>query len=184
MKLTSIILVAISLSMDAFAISICKGLSMKENNYKKAFVIALYFGLFQALMPIIGYLFGFSVNSILNKINSVLAFIILVSIGISLLVDSNEKSELDDSVNFKTMIVLAVVTSIDALAIGVTFAFLNVNIIASSILIGIITFVITILGVLIGNKVGSKYASRAQLLGGLILILTGIKILLNYLDII
>ena len=181
MKLTSIILVAISLSMDAFAISICKGLSMKENNYKKAFVIALYFGLFQALMPIIGYLFGFSVNSILNKINSFLAFIILVSIGISMLVDSNEKSELDDSVNFKTMIVLAVVTSIDALAIGVTFAFLNVNIIVSSILIGIITFVITILGVLIGNKVGSKYASRAQLLGGLILILTGIKILLNYL---
>lgn len=184
MKLSSIILVAISLSMDAFAISICKGLGMKNKSYKKAFVIAIYFGLFQALMPIIGYLFGFSVNSIFNKINSIISFMILVSIGISMLIDSNEKKDLDDSINFKSMIVLAIVTSIDALAIGITFAFLNVNVIISSILIGAITFAITFLGVLIGNTFGSKYASRAQILGGVILILTGIKILLNYLDII
>lgn len=184
MKLYSIILVAISLSMDAFAISICKGLSMKNKNYKNSLIIAFYFGIFQSLMPIIGYLFGFSINGIFNKINSLLAFIILVSIGISMIFDSNKKNKLDDSVNFKTMIVLAIVTSIDALAIGVTFAFLKVNIFISSILIGIITFIITFFGVIIGNKFGIKYASSAQLIGGIILILTGFKILFNYINII
>ena len=182
MKLYEVIIIAISVAMDTFAVSVCKGLSMKRIDYKNAIIISLYFCLFQALMPLIGYIFGFSFENV-SKIDHFVALILLSGIGINMILESREKEELDSKVDFKTMIVLAIATSIDALAVGVTFAFLNVNIIVSSILIGLITFVISFIGVLIGNKFGSKYGNIAELIGGILLILMGVRILFTHLGI-
>lgn len=168
--------------MDAFAVSISKGLSIKKS-YKKSIVIGLYFGFFQALMPLIGYFLGFSFDSIVTRIDHYIAFTLLTIIGLSMILESNEDYG-DDKIDFKTMILLSVATSIDALAIGVTFAFLNVNIISSILTIGIITFFISSFGVLIGNKFGSLFKNKAQIFGGCILIVTGLKILLEHLQVI
>lgn len=183
MKLYEVIIIAISLAMDTFAVSICKGLSMKKVNYKSAIVISLYFGLFQAIMPLLGYIFGFSFDNI-SKIDHFVAFVLLIGIGISMILESKENKEYDSKIDFSTMIVLAIATSIDALAVGVSFAFLNVNIIISSVLIGIITFLISLIGVLIGNKFGNKYGNIAELIGGILLIFMGIRILFIHLGII
>ena len=147
--------------MDAFAVAISKGLSMKKN-YKKALIIGIYFGIFQALMPTIGYLIGFSFEDIVTKIDHYIAFTLLTIIGLSMALEKNEE-DMDDKIEFKTMILLSIATSIDALAIGVTFAFLNVNIIYSVIIIGTITFIISTIGVLIGNTFGIKLKNKAQL---------------------
>lgn len=168
--------------MDAFAVAISKGLSIKKN-YKKALIIGIYFGIFQALMPIIGYLIGFSFEDVVTKIDHYIAFTLLTIIGLSMALEKNEE-DMDDKIEFKTMILLSIATSIDALAIGVTFAFLNVNIIYSVIIIGTITFIISTIGVLIGNTFGIKLKNKAQLFGALVLIFTGIKILLEHLNII
>ncbi len=183
MKLYEVIIIAISLAMDTFTVSICKGITMKKLSYKDAIIISLYFGLFQSLMPLIGYIFGFSFDNI-SKIDHFVAFVLLFGIGISMILESTDSEELDNKVDFKTMIPLAIATSIDALAVGITFAFLKVNIIISSILIGIITFSISFIGVLIGNRFGSKYGSIAELIGGILLILMGIRILFSHLGII
>ena len=161
MKIIEIVLIAIGLSMDAFAVAISKGLSMKKN-YKKALIIGIYFGIFQALMPTIGYLIGFSFEDIVTKIDHYIAFTLLTIIGLSMALEKNEE-DMDDKIEFKTMILLSIATSIDALAIGVTFAFLNVNIIYSVIIIGTITFIISTIGVLIGNTFGIKLKNKAQL---------------------
>lgn len=183
MSYLEIILISIGLAMDAFAVAISKGLSMKKN-YKNFLTIGFYFGLFQALMPIIGYLLGFSFENIVNRINHYIAFTLLTIIGLSMILENNIEEKMNDMINFKTMILLSIATSIDALAIGVTFAFLNVNIIYSSLTIGVITFIISSIGVLIGNKIGDKLKNKAQIFGGIILILTGIKILLEHLNVI
>ncbi|MBQ2836398.1 MAG: manganese efflux pump [Clostridia bacterium] len=186
MELLEIILIAIGLAMDAFAVSICKGLSMKKMSWKKALIVGLYFGIFQGVMPVIGYLLGTSFESLVTKIDHWIAFGLLVFIGANMLKEAfgNDSENYNDNVDFKSMVVLAIATSIDALAIGITFAFLQVNITLAPLLIGIITFIICIIGVKIGNKFGDKYERKAETVGGLILILMGIKILLEHLGII
>ena len=186
MGIVELILIGVGLAMDAFAVSICKGLSMKKKiNYKKALIVALYFGLFQGGMPLIGYALGVSFEEIVLSIDHWIAFILLSVIGIGMIKESlgDEEESLNDKVDFKTMVILAIATSIDALAIGVTFAFLNVNIIFASLLICVITFVISYFGVVFGNKFGDKFGSKAELVGGIILILMGLKILLEHLEI-
>lgn len=186
MGVLEIILIAIGLAMDAFAVSICKGLSMKKMSWKKAVIIGGYFGIFQGIMPLIGYLLGTSFESLVTKIDHWIAFGLLVFIGINMLKEAfaNETENCNDNVDFKTMIILALATSIDALAVGITFAFLKTNIIVASLIIAVITFIISVIGVKIGNKFGDKYERKAETVGGLILILMGIKILLEHLSII
>ena len=185
MELFEIVFIGVGLAMDAFAVSVCKGLSMKKINWKNTIIIALYFGIFQALMPVIGYFLGNTFSDIVKKIDHWLAFILLATIGINMIKEStdDELEKRNDRVDFKTMIVLAIATSIDALAIGITFAFFKVNLLLSIAIIGIITFALSIVGVLIGNKFGDKLQNKAELTGGIILIIIGLKILLEHLGI-
>lgn len=186
MSIFELFILAIGLSMDAFAVSICKGLSMKKMNWKKAIIIGLYFGGFQALMPTIGYFLSKGFESFVTSIDHWVAFILLSIIGGNMIKEafSEESSEnCNDNVGFKTMIVLAIATSIDALAVGITLAFLNVNLILAITLIGIITFVLSIIGTKVGNVFGDRYENKAELFGGAILIFLGIKILLEHLNI-
>lgn len=181
-----ILLLGVGLSMDAFAVSICKGLSMKKMSWKKAIIIALYFGVFQAIMPIIGYFLGNTFENFVTSFDHWIAFILLALIGGNMIKESfdNEDDKKNDKVDFKTMIILAVATSIDALAVGITFAFFNVNLLLASFIIGIVTFTISCFGVKIGNRFGDKYQNKAELMGGVILVLLGTKILLEHLNII
>ncbi len=186
MKFLEIFLIGIGLAMDAFAVSICKGLSMKKINYKKTIIIALYFGIFQAIMPVIGYFLGTTFESLVTQIDHWIAFILLGIIGINMIKEafSKESENCNDKVDFKTMILLAIATSIDALAVGITFAFLKTEILSAVTMIGIITFILSLIGVKIGNKFGDKHEKNAEILGGIILILMGIKILIEHLGII
>ncbi len=186
MGIFEIVLLGIGLAMDAFAVSICKGLSMKRMNWKNAIIIALYFGAFQAAMPIIGYILGTTFESFVTTIDHWIAFILLSFIGGNMIKESFDKEDnkKNDRVDFKTMIVLALATSIDALAVGITFAFFDVNLILAISIIGVITFIVSLLGVKVGNRFGDKYQNKAELMGGIILVLLGIKILLEHLDII
>ena len=186
MEIYEILLIGIGLAMDAFAVSICKGLSMEKMNWKNVVIIALYFGVFQALMPLIGYFLGMTFESIVTTFDHWVAFALLTLIGGGMIKESfdDEDDKKNDKVDFKTMVVLAIATSIDALAIGITFAFFDVNIVLAVSIIGIITFIISVLGVKIGNRFGDKYQNKAQLMGGIILVLLGFKILLEHLGII
>lgn len=183
MGLTEIIILSIGLSMDAFSVAMCKGLSMQKMSRKKAIIIALYFGIFQAIMPLIGYGLGIKFQQSIVNIDHWIAFILLTIIGINMIKEiwNEAENENNDNIDFKNMIILAIATSIDALAIGITFAFLKCNIVFSVTCIGIITFILSLIGVKIGNMFGAKYEKKAQLVGGLILILLGIKILLEHL---
>lgn len=185
MGILEIVLVAIGLAMDAFAVSICKGLSMKKMNWKKAIIVGGYFGIFQGVMPAIGYFLGSTFENLVTKIDHWIAFGLLFFIGINMIKEAfaNDTENCNDSVDFKTMTILAIATSIDALAVGITFAFLKTNIIVASLIIAVITFIISIIGVKIGNKFGHKYERKAETVGGVILILMGIKILLEHLRI-
>lgn len=185
MNILEIILIGVGLAMDAFAVSICKGLSMKKLEWKKAFIIALYFGVFQAIMPVIGYFLGTSFQSLVTNIDHWIAFILLTIIGGNMIKESfdDENEKRNDKIDFKTMIILAIATSIDALAVGITFAFFQTNIILAVAIIGAITFFISIFGVKIGNKFGDKFQNKAEMFGGIILILIGLKILLEHLGI-
>lgn len=181
MGVSEILFLSVGLGMDAFAVAICKGLSMIKMKWKNAIVIALHFGIFQALMPVIGYFLGSKLSNAITKVDNYIAFFLIAAIGINMLVEAfkKEKEEVDDSIDFKTMIILAIATSIDALAVGVTFAFLKISIIEPIISIGIITFILSLLGVKIGNIFGEKYKKHSQIAGGVILILIAIKILLE-----
>ncbi len=185
MGVVELIILSIGLAMDAFAVAICKGLSMKKMQWKNAIIIGLYFGIFQALMPVIGYLLGINFQNKIANIDHWIAFILLGIIGINMIKESisKENNISTDSIKFKDMIILAIATSIDALAVGITFAFLKVNIIIAIILIGCITFIISVVGVKVGNIFGNKYEKKAEFAGGLILIFLGIKILLEHLQI-
>lgn len=188
MSTIEIVLVGVSLAMDAFAVSTCKGLSMPKINYKHALIIALFFGVFQAVMPLIGWLLGSTFEKYITTFDHWIAFALLLMLGIKALVDAikdkdddkNEEYKLD----FKELTVLAIATSIDALAVGVTFAFLQVSLALSVSLIGVITFVLCLIGVMIGNKFGSKWKKPASIAGGVVLILMGVKILLEHLGVI
>ena len=186
MGVLELLLLSVGLAMDAFAVSVCKGISMKKMNWKKAIIIGLYFGGFQALMPTIGYFLGAAFQSLITSIDHWIAFILLGIIGGGMIKESfgDEEENRNDDVSFKTMIVLAIATSIDALAIGITFAFLNVNLVLAISLIGIITFILSVFGTKIGNRFGDKYEKKAEFLGGVILVLLGIKILLEHLGVI
>ena len=183
MSYIEVFLIGIGLAMDAFAVSICKGLSMRKIMIKNAIIIALYFGFFQGFMPVIGYALGSAFSTIVESIDHWIAFILLGFIGANMIKESfdDEEEKRNDKVDFKTMIVLSIATSIDALATGVTFAFFEVNILVACILIGVITFLISLIGVKIGNKFGDRYQNKAEFLGGTILILMGLKILLEHL---
>ncbi len=183
MSLLTLFITAVGLSMDAFAVSVCKGLSMKKLSWKKAVIIGLWFGGFQALMPTLGYLLGTRFKGYVNAIDHWIAFVLLALIGVSMVREarSPEKDETNDSTDLKTMFLLAVATSIDALAVGVTYAFLQVRILPAVSFIGIITLILSIVGVKIGNMFGLKYKAKAEIFGGIILILMGLKILLEHL---
>lgn len=168
--------------MDAFAVSICKGLSMKKININKIVIIALYFGIFQAIMPLIGYFLGKGFENFVTQIDHWIAFVLLLFIGANMIKDSfNDNEDENDDTGFKTMIILAIATSIDALAIGITFAFLGTNIVLATSIIGILTFVLSAIGVIIGNRFGNRYEKVAKIIGGTILIIMGAKILFEHL---
>lgn len=183
MGLIELFLIAVGLSMDAFAVSVCKGLAMPKCTFKKAAIVGLWFGGFQALMPAIGYILGAQFQETIASIDHWIAFVLLALIGGNMIHEAldNDEEEADASLDVKTMFLLAVATSIDALAIGITFAFLKVNIIPAVCFIGIVTFIISFAGVKIGNVFGSRYKNKAEIVGGVILILLGLKILLEHL---
>ena len=185
MSFAELFLIAVGLSMDAFAVSVCKGLSVKKLSPKHALLAGVYFGGFQFLMPVIGYLLGFRFEHFITNIDHWIAFVLLAFIGGNMIKESFGKSEeLNDDFGFKTMLLMAVATSIDALAVGITFAFLNVSIIPAASLIGVTTFIISAIGIYISNVFGAKYKSKAELAGGIILVLIGVKILLEHLGIV
>ena len=182
MSIIELILLSIGLAMDAFAVSICKGLSVKKLKPSHGIIAGAYFGGFQALMPLLGWLLGRQFEELIKSVDHWIAFGLLVLIGANMIRESfGEEESQDASFAFKAMLPLAIATSIDALAVGVTFAFLDVNVILAISLIGAITFVISAAGVKIGNVFGSKYQSKAEFAGGAILIILGIKILVEHL---
>lgn len=184
MSLIGIVSLGLSLSMDAFAVSICKGMSTKETKIKNGIIIGLYFGFFQALMPTIGYFLGKVFYTKISSIDHWIIFGLLLIIGTGMIRESFDKETKENSnLDFITLLLLAIATSIDAFAAGITLALLKVNVLLSVTIIGIITFILSIFGYLEGNKLGEKYGSRAELIGGLILILLGTKILLEHLGI-
>lgn len=182
MTLWELIVIAIGLSMDAFAVSIGKGLSMDKLNRRNQIKIGFYFGGFQALMPVIGYYVGIYFRSFVESVDHWIAFALLVLIGVQMLREAKEEEEIDGSVGVKQMLILSIATSIDALAVGVSFAFLpGVNIWQAATSIGIITFFLSAIAVKIGNVFGRKYQAKASAFGGIILIGMGIKILIEHL---
>lgn len=179
-------LIAVGLSMDAFAVSVCKGLAMRRCTPGRAGIVGLYFGGFQALMPLLGYFLGVQFRSVITSVDHWIAFILLAVIGGNMIREAcgdEECETADASLDVRNMLALAVATSIDALAVGVTFAFLQVNIVPAVCFIGVITFTLSAAGVKIGNIFGTRFKSKAELLGGVILILIGAKILLEHLGI-
>ena len=184
MSIIEIALIGVGLAMDAFAVSICKGLAMRRMNYKKAIIIAAFFGVFQALMPALGYVLGTTFDNKIAAIDHWIAFILLALIGANMIkeaLSSDDDECQDDSLRLGDLIMLSIATSIDALAVGITFAFFNVSLLLSVSMIGIITFIICVIGVKVGNVFGEKYKSKAELAGGLILIVMGAKILIDHL---
>ena len=195
MGIIELLFLAVGLSMDAFAVAVCKGLAMPKINFKKAAICGLWFGGFQALMPFIGYILGVQFAGYVESITPWIAFVLLVLIGGNMLKEalSNDEEEADANVDVKTMFLLAVATSIDALAVGVTFACVPVSVLPRMgsfintfigvIIIGMTTFALSCVGVKIGNVFGTKYKNKAEMVGGIILICIGIKILLEHLGI-
>lgn len=189
MGIVELLLIAVGLSMDAFAVSICKGLGMKKVNLKVAFVLALFFGGFQALMPLIGWALGSQFLWLISPIDHWIAFVLLAVIGGKMLWEAlhDEEGEDDgkpaDKIDLGEFFILAVATSIDALAVGISFAALAVDIVPSILIIGVVTFCFTIAGVFVGNFFGSRYEKPASIVGGVVLFLIGLKILLEHLGI-
>ena len=193
MSLLELFILAVGLSMDAFAVSICKGLSFRKMSVKNAVTVGLYFGGFQAGMPLLGYLLGMQFQEAIVNIDHWIALILLSIIGLNMIREALNKEEetpprpaeweenCDDSPDVKNMLLLAIATSIDALAIGVTFAFLRVQIVPAVTFIGLTTFILSAIGVKVGNVFGTRYKAKAELFGGAILILMGLKILVEHL---
>ena len=188
MTFLELLLIAIGLSMDAFSVSICKGLTTKRFSWRMALVCGLWFGFFQALMPIIGYFLGAQFQEMIEAYDHWIAFGLLFLIGANMIREAiwgkKEEGESNGALDFKTMFLLAIATSIDALAVGVSFACIQVELWSSVLIIGITTFLFSVLGVKIGNVFGSRYEKSASIVGGIILILIGLKILLEHLGVI
>lgn len=186
MSLLELFLIALGLSMDAFAVAICKGLALKTASLKKCLLIAVWFGSFQAFMPFLGYLLGLRFQTAIITVDHWIAFLLLGLIGANMIreaLKNNENENTDDDLRPKTMFILAVATAIDALAIGVTFAFLQVSIVSAAAIIGFTTFSLSLIGVKIGHIFGVRYKAKAEFIGGVILILLGTKILMEHLNI-
>ena len=190
MGILELFCIAVGLSMDAFAVSVCKGLCMRKCTWKKGMIVGLYFGFFQGIMPLIGYILGVQFKDMITSIDHWIAFVLLGLIGGNMIreaLSDDEEEEVcsvdGNELAVKEMLGLAVATSIDALAVGVTFAFLHVDIVPAVLFIGGTTFLISVAGVKIGNLFGAKYKAKAELAGGIILILMGAKILLEHLGI-
>lgn len=183
MNLLELFLLAVGLSMDALAVAICKGLSIRQLKLRHALIVGLWFGAFQALMPAIGYFLGSAFTNLITAVDHWIAFALLAIIGGNMIREalSGDEEDLDPSLAIAGMFMLAVATSIDALAVGITFAFLRVNIVAAVLFIGICTFVISAAGVKVGNVFGARFKSKAEFFGGCVLILIGAKILLEHL---
>lgn len=180
MSILELFILAVGLSMDAFAVSVCKGLSLGKIKPKHMCIAGAWFGGFQALMPLIGYFLGSFFAEMIEKYDHWVAFVLLAIIGGNMIKESFGKDEkVDSSMDVKLMLLLAIATSIDALAVGVTFAFLQVQIVPAVSFIGVITFIFSAVGVKIGSLFGTKYKSKAELFGGIVLVLIGIKILLE-----
>ena len=175
-------LIGVGLSMDAFAVSVCKGLGMEKINKKHAFLIGLYFGGFQALMPFLGWALGIRFQKYITSVDHWIAFFLLLFIGGKMVIEAVRDKDVQE-IGAKDL-PLAVATSIDALAVGITFAFLNVSIMEACLIIGCTTFVLSVIGVVVGNFFGTRYKRKAEIAGGVILILIGLKILLEHLGII
>ena len=186
MGIFSILLTGFALSMDAFAVSVTKGMTLKKINLSRATKIAFLFGLFQAVMPLIGWLFGMNFELYIRSIDHWIAVFLLSFLGIKMIVEAIKDDDNDNStyLDNKELIILSIATSIDALAVGVTFAFLNIDIIPICVSIGVITFLVCFIGVLIGKKIGSVFKNYAQIIGGIILILIGLNILNEHTQII
>lgn len=191
MGFVELFLIAVSLSMDAFAVSVCKGLCMKRLDVRQAVVIALFFGGFQALMPLAGWALGTQFEALITPVDHWIAFVLLGIIGSKMLWDAFHEDDPEDlacptdgKLDLRELVMMAIATSIDALAVGITFAFLRVDIAVSVGLIGITTFVLSIVGVAVGHRFGAKYEKPAIIVGGIVLILIGLKILLEHLGLI
>lgn len=183
MGIIELLIIAVGLSMDAFAVSICKGLSVCKVKPKNAMSVALWFGGFQALMPVLGYFLGVSFADLVSAVDHWITFVLLGVIGFKMVKESlerNESCEVDPDFSFRTMLTMAVATSIDAFAVGVSFAFLGVNIWMPVLLIGLITGLLSAGGIYLGNIFGSRYKSKAEFIGGFILVCMGLKILLEH----
>lgn len=174
-------ILAVGLAMDAFAVSICKGLSLGRTRLGHCVTAGVYFGGFQALMPLVGYLLGIRFQVLIQSIDHWIAFVLLFIIGFNMIREAREEEECSAAMDFRAMLPLAVATSIDALAVGVTFAFLNVDIVPAVTFIGVVTFVMSAVGIKIGSAFGIRYKAKAEILGGAVLILMGLKILLEHL---
>lgn len=185
MGIVELLILAVGLSMDAFAVAVCKGLALKRTRPRQMAAVGLWFGGFQALMPVLGYFVGIRFAEYIESIDHWVAFVLLGVIGGNMVRESfsKEEEETDASLSFRKMLPMAVATSIDALAVGVSFAFLNVNIWLAAAFIGVVTFLLSGAGVKVGSLFGARYKSRAELCGGVILILLGLKILLEHLGV-
>ncbi len=182
MSIWEIIVIGIGLSMDAFAVSVCKGLSVRKIKPKHSLIAGAYFGGFQALMPVIGWLLGRQFESLIKSFDHWIAFVLLGLIGANMIREAfSEEENQNDSFSPKTMLPLAVATSIDALAVGVTFAFLDVSIVPAALCIGVTTFILSAAGIRTGAVFGARFQAKAEIAGGIVLILMGIKILIEHL---
>ena len=186
-----LLVIGVGLSMDAFAVAVCKGLGMKMVNWRHAFVIALMFGGFQGLMPLIGWALGSQLTSLIEPVDHWIAFILLVFIGGKMLWDAFRGDDgcetcgcAEEKLDMRELLMMAVATSIDALAVGVTFAFLGVNVMAAVVVIGVTTFALSFVGVVVGNRFGARFEKPATVAGGVVLVLIGLKILLEHLGVI
>lgn len=186
MSFLELLIIAVALSMDAFAVSVCKGLALPQYKFRNSLTAGLYFGTFQALMPLLGYLIGSQFAALILNVGHLVAFAVLIVIGINMIRESRtcDKKNKECSFGFKRMAILSLATSIDAFAIGISFALLQVNIISAVIIIGMTTFIISFAGVKLGNMFGGRYKSKAEFAGGIILIFMGIKILLEHIGIV
>lgn len=186
MGLLYLFILALALSMDAFTVAVCKGLAMKKATFLKSTVVGVYFGFFQAGMPLLGYLAGKKFGNYIIMVDHWIAFFLLAAIGSNMIwqVIRGDTENTDDSLKLKDMLLLSIATSIDAMAVGVAFAFLDVNIFLAVLIIGITTFLISVIGVKIGDYIGERFKKGAEVLGGVVLILLGLKILLEGLGLI
>ncbi|MBR0271002.1 MAG: manganese efflux pump [Methanobrevibacter sp.] len=180
-QIISTLLIAIALAMDAFSVSLTKGFTQKNLKTNQILYYGVFFGFFQFMMPLIGYYIGGVISRFIVSVASIVAFVLLLAIGLNMIRESlDDDEEISDNFSFKEVTLLAIATSIDALAVGLTYAILGEEIILPSIIIGIVAFLFTIAGIFLGKKIGNYFGGRFQILGGVILILIGVKILLGF----